>query len=159
MATLAVLGWLDQVALEGFSNLNLSMILFFPLFLVCLPPMKSFLQMKPKDHHHNLIFLLNGKGASYSGRDRNKTFLCKPNIHLSSALLALTAELFVVSVCFLPAEMDVSIEIPLVWDLLPAVPRARCLRRWKTPSRAHPGLQYLHWRCIFASPKSKSSIS
>lgn len=75
--------------------------------------MKSFLQIKPKDHHYNLIFLLNGKGASYSDRDRNKTVLCKPNIHLSSALLALTAELSVVSVCFLPAEMDVSTEIPL----------------------------------------------
>lgn len=131
----------------------------FPLLLVCLPPMKSFLQIKPKDHHYKLIFLLNGKGASYFGRDRNKTLLCKPNIHLSSALLALTAELFVVSACFLPAEMDVSIEIPLVWDTLPAVPRARCLRRWKTPSRARPGFQYCTGRCIFSSPKSKSSIS
>lgn len=112
----------------------------FPLLRVCLPPMKSFLQTKPKDHHYKLIFLLIVKGAYYSSRDRNKTLLSKPNTHLSSALLALTAELFVVSVCFLPAEMDVSLEIPLVWDTLPAVPRARCPRRWKTPSRARPAL-------------------
>ena len=56
--------------------------------LLLLLPYEPFIQIKPKDHHYNLIFLLDGKGASCFDTDRNETVLSKQNIHVSSDLLA-----------------------------------------------------------------------
>lgn len=106
MVTLAVLVWLDFGDLKGLFQPKAFYTFVFPLLLVCLPPMKPFLQKKPQNHHYNLIFLLNGKGASYSGRDRIKQFCASQIfIFLLPCLHSLLSSLLSVFVSYLQKWM------------------------------------------------------